>query len=213
MADVSIARQISVSRRQRQLLILTAKNGKKPIGEEIGKKTKRHDSPDSGGSGGGLAAMGTTFHSPIESIGQIASPLNAIAIATQEEMNRSDKPTGTPNSEKIVSMERLVEGKGPVTPTVVIGGEEERERKLSTGGSTSLMERRGKEIGEIKVGIQMKGEKAAHGDNSRREKERMKVTNLQRKESLAQRKSEMVVIENVGEGSSVDSNSKHKHRR
>lgn len=178
-ADVSIARQISVSRQQRQLLI--------PIKTKTSSNTSLNKK------------YNQNFPSPINGnlgVNRVASPLGAVATAVAEERDREGRGkdrAGSPlveRKDRGEKIERLVEGIKPNTPTlVVVPGPDKNEMVKAWGGATAvhstpvgLAERRrgsGNAMGEIKVGLAVNVGRgaAAHGH--------------------AQRKSERVIVERV----------------
>jgi hypothetical protein len=178
-ADVSIARQISVSRQQRQLLIPI--KTKTPSNTSLNKKYNQN------------------FPSPINGalgVNRVASPLGAVATAVAEERDREGKGkdrAGSPlveRKDRGEKIERLIEGIKPNTPTLVlVPGPDKNEMAKAWGGATAvhstpvgLAERRrgsGNTMGEIKVGLAVNVGRgaAAHGH--------------------AQRKSERVIVERV----------------
>lgn len=163
-ADVSIARQISVSREQRRLLVPIKPKGASliPIDTKVNSTTKKHNQ---------------NFPSPMSTaigVSRVASPLGAMATAASEEMDREGRSrsrTASPfvdkRRERGDKIERLVEGVKPSTPTlVVVPGPEGNETMKAWGGVTAvhgssvgLAERRrgnGNTMGEIKVGTAAK---------------------------------------------------------
>lgn len=183
-ADVSIARQISVSRQQRQLLV--------PINM---KKT-----PSSQSLNKGLSA------SPV-GIASHKSPLGAVATAASEERDREGRGMDKTASPILGHKERLVNGVKPTTPTlVIVPGPKDNECVKTWDGHTtaspivhpgtlvqfgnSIAERRrGKEMGEIKVGLAIQ----RSGTSSNRIKDAVRET-----KDLQHRKSERVIVERVG---------------
>ena len=184
-ADVSIARQISVSRSQRQLLVPIRSALKQPKNPNLQNEQRDFPSPASG-----IGAI---------SVGRVASPLGAVAVAAQEERERGENPP-TDRRERsrpkeIKTAERLVEGVKPLTPTLVIVGNSRGEKEELWQGATQqhlahstpvcLAERRRgnnnglaylSTTGEIKVGLA--------------------VDAVQAKE-LQNRKSERVIVERI----------------
>lgn len=184
-ADVSIARQISVSRQQRQLLIPI--RAKTPSNNNLNMKYSQ-SSPN---------AMSAHL-----GVNRVASPLGAIAVATKEERQREANGkdrAGSPlieKREKGEKVERLVEGVKPSTPTlVVVPGPEKNEMLKAWGGAMAvhstpvgLAERRkGKPnastMGEIKVGLAVSRAGSSHAHFHHND--------------LPNRKSEQVVVERV----------------
>lgn len=174
-ADVSIARQISVSRQQRQLLI--------PINTKpsITSLSKKHNQ---------------NFPSPLNvhiGVNRVTSPLGAVAAAAAEERERElkgkdGKESQLSEKKKEKKIERLVEGVKPSTPTlVVVPGPDKNQTVESWGGATAvhqnkhvgLAERRkggANKMGEIKVGLAVNN--AAHHQRPKSEKavvERMSI--------------------------------------
>ncbi|KAF4625850.1 hypothetical protein G7Y89_g12312 [Cudoniella acicularis] len=188
-ADVSIARQISVSRQQRQLLVPI--RAKSASNNSLNKKyTNQSLSPI-----------------PSPSVGRATSPLGAVAIANSEETDRMamarsaagvESPLlgsamGMPMSVGAVVQERkerLVAGVKPSTPTLVfVPGPKDNENVQAWGvqnpnaathnasasaGSVGLAERRkgrGNVMGEIKVGLtvnRVDGHGHGHGHQHRK---------------------------------------------
>lgn len=210
LADVSIARQISVSRQQRQLLI--------PI------KTSLKSASSNGSlkrSPGPLSAGGNGNGASIVNVGKVASPLSAVAVAAQEERERASSPMAGQSErvEKVKldtqkpgekSTKRLVEGVKPSTPTLVVVGDERENgwagatQKLKTA-NVGLAERRrmlaqnaagngnadtlhanvhSHAMGEISVGLPVSRE---HERGTRQRELR----------DLQNRKSERVVVERI----------------
>lgn len=208
-ADVSIARQISVSRQQRQLLVPIKTSLKTPSTGNLSKKSINPTNPN--GSPKKDRVVGSqNFPSPasgIGAIGKVSSPLGAIATATKEEHERG---RGSPQAErtsrdKSPPTERLVQVAKPSTPTLVVVGEGMDGKERAWAGATAGMNmpqshapvgfserRRQKEatsshshansiIGEIRVGL------AVSRDSSPARQAR----------DLSHRKSERVVVERV----------------
>lgn len=183
-ADVSIARQISVSRQQRQLLV--------PI------NTKKTASNQSLNKGFSASPVGLASHK---------SPLGAVAAAVSEERDREGRGVDKTASPILGHKERLVNGVKPTTPTlVIVPGLKDNECVKTWDGHTtaspivhpgtlvqfgnSISERRrGKEMGEIKVGLAIQ----RSGTSSNRIKEAVRET-----QDLQHRKSERVIVERVG---------------
>lgn len=174
-ADVSIARQISVSRSQRQLLV--------PIKSAL----KQPKNPN--------LQMEHIFPAPVSGFGAIsvASPLGAVAVAAQEECQRGHNPT-TDRGERhrpreIKIAETLVEGVKPITPTLVVVGKPRGEKEKLWQGATQqyvvhsppvcLAERRRgnnnglahlSTSGEIKVGLAVEAVQAKELQNRKSER-------------------------------------------
>jgi hypothetical protein len=151
-ADVSIARQISVSRQQRQLLIPIKTNSPKTKAPSNNTSSNKHNQ---------------NFPSPLNGhigVNRVASPLGAVAVAAAEEREREGKSKDRSRSLSVEKKkdrgERLVEGVKPSTPTlVVVPGPEKNEVMKAWGGATAsvgLAQRRkgsANTMGEIKVGL------------------------------------------------------------
>ncbi|KAL2065468.1 hypothetical protein VTL71DRAFT_3138 [Oculimacula yallundae] len=162
-ADVSIARQISISRQQRELLVSTKtvlnsslKNSPVPspspvtrtnTAPSIVSPSKKIPTPTNpNGSPKKDRVVGAqNFPSPASGIGKVASPLGAIATATQEERERGERGRASPQlyhqqqqqmspsgsgKDSMSSPGRLVQVAKPSTPTLVVvgGGGDEREK-------------------------------------------------------------------------------------
>jgi hypothetical protein len=185
-ADVSIARQISVSRSQRQLLVPIKSALKQP--KILNLTIEQRNLPV---SASGIDAIG---------VGRVASPLGAVAVAAQEERERAgspfaDRERGRMAREKKPA-ERLVDGVKPATPTlVVVGNSLDQKEKLWQGAtqqqhlahSTPLEpaeRRRGNDKGHL------------HLSNTGEIKVGLAVEAAQAKE-LQNRKSERVVVERI----------------
>ncbi|KAG4441239.1 hypothetical protein IFR05_003287 [Cadophora sp. M221] len=144
-ADVSIARQISVSRQQRQLLVPIKTSLKTPSTGSLSKKFINPTNPN-GSPKKDRVVGGQNFPSPASgigamSVGKVSSPLGAIAIATKEERERGREPRrGSPEAEKTSrekSTERLVQVAKPSTPTLVVVGEGMDDRGKAWSGATA----------------------------------------------------------------------------
>ena len=177
-ADLSIARQISVSRSQRQLLVPIKSALKQPKNPNLQIEQRNFPLPASG-----IGAI---------AVGRVASPLGAVAVAAQEERERAGSPLtdrgerSRPRETKTV--ERLVEGVKPITPTVVVVGDSRSEEKLLQGATqqhlaystpVSLAERRRgnnnglaylRNTGEIKVGLAVEAVQAKELQNRKSER-------------------------------------------
>ncbi|PBP17137.1 hypothetical protein BUE80_DR012154 [Diplocarpon rosae] len=138
-ADVSIARQISVSRRQRQLLVpiktsLRARGPPPPVGGARGLH------PDERAADGPHAPATDAGTGPI-SVGPVSSPLGAIANASKEEIERFSPPAekGELRARAVSpNTERLVQGFArPRTPTLVVVGSGADERERAWAGATA----------------------------------------------------------------------------
>lgn len=169
-ADVSIARQISLSHQQKQLLIPI--KSKTPSNTSLNKQYNQNfPSPRSDSLG----------------VNRVASPLGAVVTAVTEERDREVKGknrTGSPlvdRKDRGEKIERLVQGIKPNTPTlVVVPGPDKNETVKAWGGATTvhgapvgLAERRrgsGNAMGEIKVGLAVNVGKGAtaHGHPQRK---------------------------------------------
>ncbi|KAH7317552.1 hypothetical protein BKA65DRAFT_104012 [Rhexocercosporidium sp. MPI-PUGE-AT-0058] len=153
-ADVSIARQISVSRQQRQLLVPIKTTLKTPSTGSLSKKFVNPTPINPNGSPmKDRVVGGQNFPSPATGIGAvgydvgkvISSPLGAIATATKEERERGEgrgrrSPQAVHQSssgrEKSPT-ERLVQVAKPSTPTLVVVGEGVDEKEKGWSGATS----------------------------------------------------------------------------
>lgn len=141
-ADISIARQISVSRQQRQLLI--------PI-----KKSSSLSSPKNDNK-----SLNPSFPSPLN-ITRVASPLGAVAAAAAAAESPIAGRGGSPRArlERKNTAERLMQSSAnPSTPTLVIvgGGTGDVERAWGGNMATSspvLEGRGGTGSGELRVGL------------------------------------------------------------
>ncbi len=178
-ADVSIARQISVSRSQRQLLVPIRSALKQPKNLSLQIEQRDFPAPSSG--------IGSI------SVGRVASPLGAVAVAAQEERERGQNPLtdrgerSRPREIKIA--ERLVEGVKPITPTLVVVGNSRGEKEKLWQGATQqhlahstpvcLAERRKgnnnglahlSATGEIKVGLAVEAAQAKELQNRKSER-------------------------------------------
>jgi hypothetical protein len=186
-ADVSIARQISVSRSQRQLLVPIKSALKQP--KNLNLTIEQRNFPV---SASGIDAIG---------VGRVASPLGAVAVAAQEERERAGSPfadrgeRGRMAREKKPA-ERLVDGVKPATPTlVVVGNSLDQKEKLWQGATQQqhlahstppepAERRRGNDKGHL------------HLSNTGEIKVGLAVEAAQAKE-LQNRKSERVVVERI----------------
>jgi hypothetical protein len=180
-ADVSIARQISLSRSQRQLLVPIKSALKQPKNPNLSIEQRNFPVPASG-----IGAIG---------VGRVASPLGAVAVAAQEERERAGSPLADraergrmPREKK--PAERLVDGVKPVTPTlVVVGNSRDQKEKLWQGATqqqqlahstpVGLAERRRgnnnghlhlSNTGEIKVGLTIEAAQAKELQNRKSER-------------------------------------------
>ncbi len=201
--DVSIARQISVSRQQRQLLVPIKTTVKKAGSVTKARENLEKSERTIGGQSfpvptGGLAAATI-------SVAHVSSPLGAVAVAAQVEHDRA----GTPLSERAERQrqtlkttrenkertERLVEGVKPSTLTLVIVGGDRGEREEQWAGATatakaSIAERRKlKEanakglapvVSEIRVGLTVQSavRGSGHIDHQHRKSERVIIENI-----------------------------------
>jgi len=180
-ADVSIARQISVSRSQRQLLVPIKSALKQPRNPNLDIEQRNFPVP-----AGGIGALG---------VGRVASPLGAVAVAAQEERKRAESPLAD-RGERVRmpsrknTAERLVEGVKPITPTlVVVGNSRDEKEKLWQGAMqqqhlahstpVGLAERRRggnnghlhlSNTGEIKVGLAVEAAQAKELQNRKSER-------------------------------------------
>jgi hypothetical protein len=179
-ADVSIARQISVSRSQRQLLVPIKSALKQPKNPNLSIEQINFPVPASG-----IGAIG---------VGRVASPLGAVAVAAQEERERAGSPLADRGERARVprekTAERLVEGVKPITPTLVVVGNSRDEKEKLWQGATQqqhlahstpvgLAERRRgnnnghlhlSSTGEIKVGLAVEAAQAKELQNRKSER-------------------------------------------
>jgi hypothetical protein len=189
-ADVSIARQISVSRQQRQLLVPIKSALKQPKNPNL--SIERSAVQNFPVPASGIGTIGT---------GRVASPLGAVAVAAQAERERAGSPLvdreereQMPRSKK--ATERLVEGVKPVTPTlVVVGGSPEEKEKLWQGATQQHLTAENSHVGlaERRKG---NGNGNLHLSNTGEIKVGLAVGAAQAKE-LQNRKSERVVVERI----------------
>ncbi|KAJ5040376.1 uncharacterized protein L3040_006032 [Drepanopeziza brunnea f. sp. 'multigermtubi'] len=174
-ADISIARQISVSRRQRQLLV-PIKTGVKAHTRTSSKNANRVRE----GEKKERVVGAQNFPSPARrrssiNLRTVSSPLTAIAIATKEEHERvSPVPEKRVTRDASPSTKRLMLPTAkPSTPTLVVVGDRFDEREKAWAGATAGMKQRQKassgvserskakeaastqsmSFGEIKVGL------------------------------------------------------------
>ncbi|KAK0111343.1 hypothetical protein ONS95_001707 [Cadophora gregata] len=139
-ADVSIARQISVSRQQRHLLV-PIKTSLKTSSTGTSSKKYLNSSNPSGSPMNDRVVGGQNFPAPVSgigAIGKVSSPLGAIATATKEEHERG---RGSPQVERIVRgeapAERLVQVAKPSTPTLVVVGDGVGGKEMAWTGATA----------------------------------------------------------------------------
>jgi hypothetical protein len=135
-ADISIARQISVSRQQRQLII--------PI------------------KGSGSRRINSNSPSPLN-ISRVASPLGVVAAGIESPVTgRAGSPLVAKRETKKIPMERLVAAAAkPNTPTLVVVGDA-TERAWGGATTTSNHAFAGTDSGEIKVGLAIGSPMAEH---------------------------------------------------
>ncbi|OWP03717.1 hypothetical protein B2J93_6060 [Marssonina coronariae] len=138
-ADVSIARQISVSRRQRQLLVPIKTSLRAPGPEKL-VGGSRDTSPEEHAAGAQSFPASESGVSPI-SVGHVSSPLGALANASNEEIERF-----SPAAEKgdrrardvSPNTERLIQGLAkPSTPTLVVVGRDVGAMEQAWAGATA----------------------------------------------------------------------------
>ncbi|PBP28570.1 hypothetical protein BUE80_DR000603 [Diplocarpon rosae] len=138
-ADVSIARQISVSRRQRQLLV-PIKTSVRARGQQNPGGGARGLSPEERAGAGPGVPTADAGAGPI-SVGPVSSPLGAIATASKEEIERFSPPAekGELRASAVSpNTERLVQGFArPRTPTLVVVGRGADERERAWAGATA----------------------------------------------------------------------------
>ncbi|KAH7386171.1 hypothetical protein BKA64DRAFT_135329 [Cadophora sp. MPI-SDFR-AT-0126] len=140
-ADVSIARQISVSRQQRQLLVPIKTSLKTTSTGNLSKKYINPTNPNRSPKKDRVVG-GQNFPTPasgIGAIGKVSSPLGAIATATKEEHERG---RGSPQAERTAvekspPTERLVQVAKPSTPTLVVVGEGIEGKEKAWAGATA----------------------------------------------------------------------------
>jgi len=180
-ADVSIARQISVSRSQRQFLVPIKSALKQPRNPNLEVEQRNFPVPASG-----IGAIG---------VSRVASPLGAVAVAAQEERKRAESPLAD-RGERVRmpsrknTAERLVDGVKPITPTLVVVGNSRDEKEKLWQGATQqhhlahstpvgLAERRRggnnghlhlSNTGEIKVGLTVEAAQAKELQNRKSER-------------------------------------------
>lgn len=187
-ADVSIARQISVSRSQRQLLVPIKSALKQPKNPNLNIEQRNFPVPVSG-----IGAIG---------VARVASPLGAVAVAAQEERERSASPLADrgergriPREKK--PAERLVDGVKPITPTLVVVGNSRDEKEKLWQGATQQQH-----VVNDRPGLaeRRRGNGNGHGhlnlSNTGEIKVGLAIEAAQAKE-LQNRKSERVVVERV----------------
>ena len=128
-ANVSIARQISVSRQQRQLLI--------PIKASSNPNLK--------------SKYNQNFPSPLNTINRVASPLGAVAQAASP-VDRNGRPSAERKGSKSGGVnERLVAATAkPSTPTLVVVGGGEKEKMW---GGKAVESPISMGSGEIRMGL------------------------------------------------------------
>ena len=210
-ADVSIARQISVSRQQRQLLVPIKNSGSVRKAREATARRDRNQEEErtvggnnfpvpAGSSNGRPCGLANATISVAHVA--VASPLGAVATAAQEEHFRGSTPVGERKERERVrpsliahESKRLVKGVKPSTPTLVIVGDREEEwagatAKVKNAISEARREKEGRKdlipgVGEIRVGL------SVQNSDSR-------ATELQH------RKSSRVVVERMSEDSLRD---------
>ena len=185
-ADVSIARQISVSRSQRQLLVPIKSALKQPKNPNLQIEQRIFPVPASG-----IGAI---------SVGRVASPLGAVAVAAQEEHERGESPLtdrgarSRPRENK--TAERLVEGVKPITPTLVVVASSHGEKDKTWQGATQQQHL----VHSTPVGLAERRRGNNHGlahlSNTGTIKVGLAVEAVQAKE-LQNRKSERVVVERI----------------
>ncbi|KAE8444853.1 hypothetical protein EG329_014208 [Mollisiaceae sp. DMI_Dod_QoI] len=213
LADVSIARQISVSRQQRQLLV-PIKTSLKSVSSNGNLKR----SPSSH-----IPVLATGNGASIVNVGRAASPLSSVAVTAQGRSasplaGKSERIERKEGEQSSKPTERLVAGVKPVTPTLVVVGNNVDEREKKWAGATQtlkpanvgLAERRrllaqahnaavangngiverphNHAIGEIRVGLTVNPKEADRGERAARQKELRDLQN---------RKSERVVVERI----------------
>ncbi|KAI9050406.1 hypothetical protein LZ554_005571 [Drepanopeziza brunnea f. sp. 'monogermtubi'] len=174
-ADISIARQISVSRRQRQLLV--------PIKTSVKAHTRtssKHANRVREGEKKERVVGAQNFPSPARrrsaiNVRTVSSPLTAIAIATKEERERvSPVPEKRVTRDASPSTKRLMLPTAkPSTPTLVVVGDRFDESEKAWAGATAGLKQKQKassgvserskakeaastqsmSVGEIKVGL------------------------------------------------------------
>ncbi|KAK2629667.1 hypothetical protein QTJ16_000487 [Diplocarpon rosae] len=139
-ADVSIARQISVSRRQRQLLVPIKTSVRARGQQNPGGGGARGLSPEERAGAGPGVPTADAEAGPI-SVGPVSSPLGAIATASKEEIERFSPPAekGELRASAVSpNTERLVQGFArPRTPTLVVVGRGADERERAWAGATA----------------------------------------------------------------------------
>jgi hypothetical protein len=188
-AEVSIARQISVSQQQRQLLI--------PINSM--KRTPSNSSTRQNHNANFPSPLTQTMNPKID-ISRQASPLGAVATAASEEHARP--LAARSQSSPLINRPQVVSISKPNTPTlVVVPGAKDCERVKEWDGNTSVTSNRssqhsiatrrtGHDLGEIKVGL------PPRRTVKRSETARENATE-KRETQHRQRKSERVVVERI----------------
>ncbi|KAH8587560.1 hypothetical protein B0O99DRAFT_694328 [Bisporella sp. PMI_857] len=153
-ADISIARQISVSRQQRQLLI--------PI-----KKSNTVSSRPTASANISIKKPNPNFPSPTSQLNlqRSVSPLSSVAAGAESPV------TGTP-----LVRQRLVPAPvKPSTPTLVPAGKDAEQYTKAWGGATaanSLALKKGREDGDVVVGLAVR---SPVGEGGNRKSERVIV--------------------------------------
>ncbi len=214
-ADVSIARQISVSRQQRQLLVPIKTSIKAPA---TGNLNKKYVNGSSNGSSKNERVIGSqNFPSPASGIGAISvnnvsSPLSAIAIASKEERERgspsadkSGRDGREKEKDKSPTTERLVQVAKPSTPTLVVVGDGVDEREKAWAGSTTTLKQGQAPVGfsERRRQREIAGSHAHHTQNPMVGEIKVGLTvaressPVRKAKDLSHRKSERVVVERI----------------
>lgn len=214
-ADVSIARQISVSRQQRQLLVPIKTSIKAPSTGNLG---KNHANGTSNGSPKKERGVGShNFPTPASgfgaiSVGKVSSPLSAIAIASKEERERgspsadkSERSGREKEKDKSPTTERLVQVAKPSTPTLVVVGDSVGEREKAWAGATANLKQ-----GQAPVGFsERRRQKESMGPHAHQSQNptvgeirvglavARESSPARRAKELSHRKSERVVVERV----------------
>jgi len=188
-ADVSIARQISLSRSQRQLLVPIKSALKQPRNPNLDIEQRNFPVPASG-----IGALG---------VGRVASPLGAVAVAAQEERKRAESPLADRGERVRIpsrknTAERLVEGVKPITPTLVVVGNSRDEKEKLWQGTTQQQQQHLAHSTPVGLAERRRGGNNGHLhlSNTGEIKVGLTIEAAQAKE-LQNRKSERVIVERI----------------
>jgi hypothetical protein len=190
-ADFPIARQISVSRQQHQLLVPIKSALKQPKNSNL--KIERSAVQNFPVPASGIGAIGT---------GRVASPLGAVAVAAQAEKERAESPhtdrgerERVPRDKKTMERERLVEGVKPVTPTlVVVGGSQDEKEELWQGATQQHQTAKNS---RVRLAERRRGNRNGHLHLSNTGEIKVGLTVEAAQPELQHRKSERVVVERI----------------